>query len=171
MSNTLYLPSSQRGVATIFVTMVLLILITLMVVTAWSLSNLNLKVVGNLQTRKEATASAQRAIELVVEGMFWNPAVAQSVDIDIDNDDNDDYTVDIAVPTCLRATQANIISASSVNLPGFSAVSAWNTIWVLDATARDLAASEVKSGTQVRVRQGVRVLMSETDKDLYCPAI
>ena len=157
---------TQRGVATMFVTMVLLILITLMVITAYSLSNMNLKTVGNLQTRKEAIASAENAIEQAIDGPFWNPAVAQSFEIDLDKDLTNEYQVDIDIPICLRATEVIITSASSVTLPGFSSAAAWNTIWVLDATATDLNGN---SGTRVRVRHGVRVLMSEADKNLYCP--
>jgi len=160
----LRLRTAQQGVATMFVTLVLLILITLMVVTAYSLSSVNLKTVGNVQMRKEAIASAEKAIEQVIDGTFWTTTSALPIDVDVDGDDVDDYLVTIDVPTCIRATLANISAASSVTLPGFSSASAWNTIWVLDATA-----TNDDSGTRVRVREGVRVLMSDADKDVFCP--
>ena len=153
----------QRGVATIFVAMILLVLITLLVTTAFSLSTLNLKASGNAQLRKEAVAAANSVILEVADETFWNPKVQISESIDINNDDVSEYDVLVAVPTCIRATKANIITTSSVTLPGFSAIDAWNTIWELDATA-----SEVASGPRVRVRHGVRVLMTEADKELYC---
>jgi hypothetical protein len=155
--------ASQKGVATMFVTMVLLILITLMVVTAFSLSTLNLKTVGNLQARKEAIAAGEKAIEIRLEDDFWAPVETRNYDVDIDNDAVPDYQVTVTAAECLRFEQARIKTASSVTLPGFSAVDAWNTIWELDA----LATNNV-SGTRVRVRQGVRILMTEADKDLYC---
>ena len=156
-------PASQRGVATIFIAMVLLILITLMVVTAFSLSTMNLKAVGNVQTRNEALAAADKSLELAIDQTFWNPIVERDYEIDIDRDSVPDYQVNVSAPTCIRATEANIISASSVTLPGFSAVSGWNTIWEMEAVATNAAL-----GTRVRVRQGVRVLMTEADKELYC---
>ena len=51
--------SSQRGVITIFISMLMLILITVLVVTAYSLSTTNLRAVGNVQVREEALAAAQ----------------------------------------------------------------------------------------------------------------
>ena len=155
--------ATQRGVVTIFVAMILLILITLLVVTAYSLSTVNLQAVGNVQVREEAKAAAQKAIELTVPGDFWLVTNPLPFDIDVNGDAATSYQVSVAAPSCVRATQVNIVSASSVTLPGFSATDAWNTIWELDATATDLS-----SGTRVRVRQGVRVLMTTTDKALYC---
>jgi Tfp pilus assembly protein PilX len=157
--------SSQRGMVTMFVTMVLLILITLMVITAYSLSDMNLKTVGNLQTRKEAIAAAESAIERAIDGSFTPPPTAkQPFNIDVDNDGTADYQVEIDIPICLRATEATIVSASSVTLPGFSSNSGWNTVWLLEATSTNAA-----SGTRVKVRQGLRVLMSEAQKNSYCP--
>lgn len=153
----------QRGVATIFVAMVLLVLITLLVTTAFSLSTMNLKAVGNAQVRKEAIAAANKSIQLIVPITFWDPIVERTDSVDINNDGNDDYDVVVAEPSCIRATKANISTTSSVTLPGFSAIDAWNTIWELDATA-----TESTSGTRVRVRHGIRVLMTEADKNLYC---
>lgn len=159
------LQTAQRGVVTIFVAMILLILITLMVVTAFSLSTMNLKAVGNVQTRNEAIAAAEKSIELAIDGSFWEPGpgVVQEFDIDVDHDTRDDYRVTIAVPTCVRATRVNLSVVHSEELIKFGGASGWNTIWDLDATSVDQS-----SGTRVRVRQGVRVLMSNTNKDKYC---
>lgn len=155
---------NQRGVATIFVAMILLVLITLLVTTAYSLSTMNLKAVGNAQVRKEAIAAANKQIIFVADQTFWNPLNKEfPASIDINNDGATEYDVLVAAPTCVRATKANIQTTSSVTLPGFSAIDAWNTIWELDATATESA-----SGTRVRVRHGVRVLMTEADKESYC---
>jgi hypothetical protein len=157
--------SRQQGAATIFVAMTLLILITLLVTTAYSISTINLKAVGNAQVRSEAIAAANKTLWLVSAETFWNitPWPAEPDSIDINNDGVPEYDVLVVEPTCVRATKAAIASTSSVTLPGFSAVDAWNTIWELDATA-----TEASSGTRVRVRHGVRVLMTEADKKLYC---
>ena len=153
----------QRGAATIFVAMILLILITILVTTAFSISTTNLKAVGNAQLRREAIAAANRTLQLIVPISFWNPAIVRTDNVDINNDGTFEYQVVVSAPTCVRATRVNINTASSVTLPGFSAIDAWNTVWELDATATEQA-----SGTRVRVRHGVRVLMTESDKNLYC---
>ena len=155
--------SRQQGAATIFVAMILLILITLLVTTAFSISTTNLKAVGNAQVHREAIAAANKTLQLIVPITFWDPAVARNDSVDINNDGTIEYAVAVAAPTCIRATRVNINSASSVTLPGFSAIDAWNTVWELDATATEQA-----SGTRVRVRHGVRVLMTEADKNAYC---
>jgi len=153
-------PASQRGVVTIVISMIMLLLVTLLVVAAYSLSTLNLRAVGNMQTREEATAAAEKLIEKTIDGTFWSPAIEQTDNFNVGGAD---YHVVVAAPVCLRATEANITTTSSVTLPGFSSAVAWNTVWLLDATAASVA-----TGTRVRVRQGVRVLMSDTDKDTYC---
>jgi hypothetical protein len=90
--------------------------------------------------------------------------------VDINNDGINDYWVDLAVPVCVRATRANTKTASSVTLPGMTAVDAWNTIWELDAIAVATDPDGVRgdTGASVRVRQGVRKLLSELEKDLVC---
>lgn len=52
----------QRG-ATLIVTLIMLVVITLFAVSAFNSSNINLKVVGNMQSRAEALAASQRTIE------------------------------------------------------------------------------------------------------------
>lgn len=157
---------TQRGAITIFLSMMMLIFMTLMVITAYSLSSVSLQSVGNTQTRQEAVAAAQSILELVVASPFTdNPALAALDDepVDINGDDVDDYFVDLAVPVCVRFTRANSAVGVSVYLPGMGAVDAWNTVWDLDATATDPA-----TGTSVRVRQGVVKLLSDADKNLLC---
>ena len=155
----------QRGAITIFICMVMLLLITVMVVTAYSMSTMSLRSVGNAQVREEATAAANRIIEQVVDSSFTDdpPAAADTFQVDINGDGAADYQVELAEPVCTRATRASKTTASSVTLPGLSITGAWNTIWELDATA-----TEASSGASVRVLQGVRVLLSDLEKDTVC---
>ena len=85
---------SQGGV-TLLVTLIMLILITLMVTTAFTLSNSNLKSVGNMQFRNEALAAANVAIEQQISSAdnFTNPA-AKTISVG-------SYTVIVAKPVCL----------------------------------------------------------------------
>jgi len=157
---------TQGGAITIFICMMMLIFITLMVVTAFSISNVNLQSVSNVQIREEAISAAQTVIEQVVASPFSDdPSTAVLVDfpVDINGDAVTDYLVDVVQPVCVRATRANSATASSVTLPGMTSTDAWNTVWELDATATDAA-----SGASVRVRQGVRKLLSEAQKNLVC---
>lgn len=154
---------SQRGV-TLVIGLIMLVLLTLIVTTAFSLSTTNLRSVGNMQIRDEAIAAANLAIEMEVGSPFTNaPAAVNDRPVDIDNDGTTDYLVDIAQPECIRAYQAIIDSASSETLPGMSSSPYWNTVWDIDATVTD-----AKSGASVRIHQGTRALLTEAQKNAVC---
>jgi hypothetical protein len=53
----------REGGATLLVTMVMLVIITLFALTAFNTSNSNLKMAGNMQIRSEAMAASARTIE------------------------------------------------------------------------------------------------------------
>lgn len=167
---------AQRGV-TLVIGLIMLVLITLVITTAFSLSTTNLKSVGNMQVRDEAIAAANIAIEQEVGSPFTNaPALVPARLVDINNDGSNgvtfdgandgtyEYSVRIEQPVCVRASQAIIATSSSVTLgTSMSTSPFWNTIWDLDATVTDL-----RSGVSVHVRQGVRVLLSEAQKNAVC---
>lgn len=164
--NSRSITGAQRGAITIFICMMMLVFMTLMVVAAFSMSTVNLQAVGNAQVRDEAISAAQNVIEQVVASPFTDdPSTAVLTDfpVDINGDDVDDYFVDVIQPVCVRFTRANTNVASSVTLPGMTAVDAWNTVWELNATATDAA-----TGARVQIRQGVRKLLSDTEKNLVC---
>lgn len=155
--------NAQRGI-TLLVGMIMLVVITLMVTTAFMMSNTNLKSVGNMQARNEAIAAANVAIEQVLSSPFTDAPGAESIDVDIDNDGDVDYTVDIATPVCLRASRDMTAPPSSASLPVLSVASTWNTLWDIEASVNDL-----RSGAKVTVASGTRVLLSEAQKQLVCP--
>jgi type II secretory pathway pseudopilin PulG len=80
-----FLGTRQRG-ATLIVTLVMLVLLTLFAVSAVTLSASSSKVVGNMQAKKTTDALAQRVVDQVIsEGLFgdkrlvpvtpsWTPA-------------------------------------------------------------------------------------------------
>ena len=166
-------PERQRG-ATLIVGMIVLMLITAMVAAAFKFSTFNLKAVGNMQSRSEAIAAANVAIERVLGSWTFNTRpIAEPHEIDIDKDDVMDYSVQIAAPTCLRAIPITAVPDagsdplalddgklfnSGVNLP-----KVYNVLWDLDAVATD-----VKSGTRVRVRQGVSRTLTQQQCDTAC---
>lgn len=158
------LPHRQHGAA-LAVGLIMLTLITLMVVTAFTLSGSNLKAVGNMQFKNEATAAANKAIEQIISSNFTVATSPETVNVDLNNDGNNDYTVTVAVPSCIRATKAGEPILSSISLgAGMSAASNWNTVWNIEATVLD-----VKTGASVRIHSGVRALRSQIQKEAECP--
>lgn len=152
---------AERG-ATLVVGLIMLLLLTLLVSGALTLSTVNLKAVGNMQVREEALAAANTAIEELLELNFVGSG-NQTISVDINKDGTDDYQVQIPPPSCVRTSLAQASDPSSVNLPGLSS-NTWNTVWQLEATATDAA-----SGASVKVREGVRVLLADAQKNIYCP--
>jgi hypothetical protein len=153
----------QRGVVTIFVSMILLVLITLLVLTAFSLSKMNLQAASNAQAREEGLAAANVLIDRTISGDFWDPPAVVNDTVDINGDADPDFQVALALPRCVRATEAAGNLSASITLQGMSSINAWFTIWELDATA-----TQVSTGTQVQVVQGVRVLLSTANKEALC---
>ena len=171
------LPFLQRQRGTVLVIgLIMLVLITLMVTVAYKFSTTNLKSVGNMQSRNEATASATKAIEQVVGSWnFGTAPVADEINVDIDNDGVTDYIVKVAAPVCVKATATTITADLGGDCPPGSdglfhpencpkeSTSIFNTVWDIDATATS------SSGTRVRVRQGISKSISKDQCDAACP--
>ena len=153
---------SQRGI-TLFVGLIMLVLITLMVTSAFTLSTTNLKSVGNMQAKDEAIAAANQAIEDLLSSSFTDAPSASNTNVDINNDGTPDYVVTIAIPTCIRASVEAAAVKSSGTLPTMSSINTYNTIWDIEATVND-----AKTGAKTIVRTGTRVLLTEQQKDDEC---
>lgn len=156
----------ERGAALI-IGLIMLVLITLMLITALNLGTTNFRAMTNMQFRSEAVAAANTAIERVISSDFTAAPAAQTVEVDFDNDAVPEYAVQIAEPQCIYAVQAFGADPSSLSLPvSMSVASTWNTIWDIDATVNE---AENAGGASVRVRAGVRVLLPEAEKEAVCP--
>ncbi|HYD96812.1 MAG TPA: hypothetical protein VEC01_15895 [Noviherbaspirillum sp.] len=163
--NMPYTPGSQRG-ATLIAGLIMLAVIMLTVTTAFTLSSTNVKAVGNMQFRNEAVAAANKAIEQVISSPFTNSPAAEEINVDLNNDGNTDYVVQITRPTCVRASQLTNTNQrrSSLTLRGLSGGMAYyNTMWEIEAVVNDAI-----SGTAVRVHQGVRVVLDQTKLNEVC---
>lgn len=157
----------NRGAA-LPVGLIMLVLITLMLLAALNLSTTNFRAVGNMQFRDEAISAANLAIEQVITNNDFTAApVADSVTVDLDDDGTPDYTVTIAAPVCMSATQANqpLLSEESLG-PAMSVSSNWNTVWDVDATVTE---ADNPGGANVRVHAGVRALLTQVQKNTSCP--
>jgi Tfp pilus assembly protein PilX len=172
------LRSGQRGV-TLIIGMIMLVLITLIVVNAFTLGSSDLKSVGNTQVRAEATAAANQAIEQLISTTFTTALGAQTFSVDINKDGTNDYSVAIATPTCLKSKVANTCSATDCGADPNCASSCQGgscgtivtascgyslTDWDIQATVTDVA-----SGASVVVREGVRVPLLTTTATSVCP--
>jgi Tfp pilus assembly protein PilX len=154
-------PNKQSGI-TLLMGMIMLVLITLMVTSAFMLSNTNLRAVGNMQAKDEAIAAANLAIEQVLSSPFTASPVAETIEVDIDNDGTPDYTVSIAKPECISVAVDTQGAKSSVVLAGMT-ISSWNSVWDIVAEVNDN-----KTGAKTAVNAGVRVLLTETQKNAVC---
>jgi type 1 fimbria pilin len=158
---------TQNGAALV-VSLILLTLITVMVASAFTASSVNTRAVGNMQYRGEAVAAANEAIERVLHSPFTVSPASETIGVDIDNNGSEDYDVSFAPPTCIAATKISTASAppSSLSLGTSFALAGstfYKTVWDLDATVTHAA-----TGTSVRVRQGVRVLLTQAQYNTVC---
>lgn len=158
----------QRGVITILISILLLILMSGVVLTAFRMSTTNLRAVSNVEARDGAIAAAQAKIEATIQdgGFASNPAGEVNTEelFSINGDPSRGYLVDFAEPFCVRASPGSGSSASSVLLPGISVSGTWNTVWELRATAR-----EPETGAEVTIVHGVRVLLDDATRQANCP--
>lgn len=148
--------ASQRG-ATLIVGLIMLVMVTLLVISAFTLSGGNLKAAGNMQFRNEAIAAANMAIEQTISGPFTTANSPNSVNVDIDQDNTVDYVVDVAVPACIQAPPApvNLAALSGVN-SNIPNLSDYLTLWEIAATVTSQttgATAVVKQGVNQRLTQ------------------
>ena len=152
--------------AALFVGLIILLLITLMLVTAFNLASSNVRSVGNMQFRDEALAAAGVAIDRMMASPFTSNPQAEEIVVDLDGDGTSDYVVRIAAPACVMATRASEPRKSSLSLPVLADEGDWNTTWQVDATVS--SASSNKTGAAVSVREGIRVLLDQSTKTTQC---
>lgn len=156
------LQHAQKGVVLI-VGLVMLLLVTLLVASAFTLSSGSLDAVSNQQWRSEAVAAADAALEQVIGSAFTTSPQAQTIPVDINQDSTSEYQVAVTQPVCQRTTLAASAAPSSVTLAGISN-NTWNTVFAMQASVNDPV-----TGAAVQVRSGVRVLLSDSQKQLLCP--
>ena len=146
----------QRGMAMV-IGMIMLVLLTLLVVSAINSSSVNLRITGNMQAQDEARAMAQQAIERVlgVKANFYPTPTAQAATnyyADNNSSGNAVYSVSVAAPVCKGAAKqfpgrtADCINGARAGL------FCWDTLWAVVATATD-----AKTGVRQVITQGVAI--------------
>jgi len=180
----------QRG-ATLLVALIMLVLLTMFAISSLNTSNTNLRVVGNMQAKSEATNVAQEAIEttLSTTQFISNPAnavlnpcgTANTLCTDINSDGTNDYTTVLSpAPKCvtvkpIKDAQLNLTnvedlgcSAGQAQQFGVSGAVAGdslcsNTVWEINAVTTGAG-----SGATVTLTQGVGVRISTDDAGSSC---
>ena len=182
-------PARQRG-ATLFVAMIILAALSLMAAWAFNSSTMNLRVVGNSQTRAEVFAAGQTAIEQTISSpaFMQQPLVvaAAPITIDVDGDGVVDQTARLVpAPSCYRARTVRmneldaavasdrpcLRSASSANL-GIESTTGAGTGDSLCADSEwnvRALVSDVATGATVAMAQGVAARGLVTDVANGCP--
>lgn len=151
-----HLSNKQQG-STLLVGMIMLILLTLLAVSAIQSTTSNLQVVGNAQFREEATAAAQQAIENVISNRTFTTSVPPEQSIDINRDGVTDYSVVFSPePRCnssvvLDTATAPFVPEDCIGPPGLC----YRTTWDISALV-----SDDKTGAKVLVHQGVKLIVA-----------
>lgn len=162
----------QRGAA-LFISLVMLVLITLFVLASINMSTMNLRVTANSQSRNEAIAAAQQAIEQVASRNFTANPQPATVNVDMRNDTTKtDYTVSVAKPACVNTVPISMAElaardnsdpddvacrgSAAMQNPGLLPPAENNSLcktqqWDVAATVADTD----KSGANVTVHQGL----------------
>lgn len=92
----------QSGM-TLVIALVMLVVLSLLVVSAIRFGNVNLKIAGNVQAETEAAAAAQVAVERTVALMVASPnisAIAAQPTLSVSTG-GQTYTVAVSKPTCI----------------------------------------------------------------------
>jgi hypothetical protein len=167
--------------------------ISLLAVSTLRTTNMNLKVVGNMQSRGEALHAAQQAIETVIstplfiadpENSVLNPCgAANTLCTDLDGDGRPEYITRLnPAPSCvsvkvIKASELNLASAEDLSCAasraqqsGVAGVASGDSLCA--DTAWDITAEthSTFSRTKVTVTQGIAVRVSAVDADTLCGA-
>lgn len=186
------LPRRQRGI-TLFMALIMLVLITMMALATFNLGKSSMQIVGNFQSRTQAIAAAQEAIEeaLSTTRLLLNPAAifltpcsgANTRCVDINGDGVNDITVALTPqPTCVKAIpvkNADLNLANAEDLACSSGVQQGTfgiqgvptgdsmcsaSIWEIRAVATDNV-----TRSNVAVTEGAAVRVPSNSVATYCP--
>ncbi len=137
------IPSKKQRGMTLVIALVMLVVITILGISAIRMSSSSLQIVGNMQWRKAAENLAMTAIEQTMNSSapFYSPTAVVAFTAPAG------YTVTIGNRTCLRSTPATGYSA-------LSAVAPEENYWEFSVAVNDTITGASTSMTQgVKVRQ------------------
>lgn len=105
-----YARKQQRG-ATLITSLVMLVVLTLLVISAINSSRSNLRIAGNMQMQEEVIAAAQQATEQMISGNFAKAPASAVVTVNVNNAA---YTANVFKPVCTGSTP---LKNDTPNLP------------------------------------------------------
>jgi hypothetical protein len=172
----------ERG-SSLFIGLIMLVLMTLLAISAFQSSNVNLRIVGNMQTRQEILAAVQSATEQVISTPTFIKTTPPNATVTLNGAS---YTVDFATvpPACVgvvdipsedldptnaddalcipsgQIKQSGIFVSGTPLPPSYCA----NTKWELTAKVGD-----ANTGADTTFAQGVAVRISKPKALSYCP--
>ena len=186
----------QKG-TTLVIGMIMLVLMTLLAITSFTLGKGEFQIISNMQFQSEASSSAQRALDEVISGLafansptavFATPcAGANTICYDTNGDGRNDATVTIksrsdnTKPTCVVArmilnesldlTNPDDLGCSSGVTQTFGVAGAATGNSLCADSVWDLQAEAVDNVTQAKatITQGVGVRVSAASITSTCP--
>ena len=130
----------QAG-ATLLVSLIMLVVVTMFAVAGINLTSVNLRIVGNAQIQRQLEAAVQEAIEQAITDptLFATGATARTATID-------GIAVTVSAPGCNFYTTASGTTRTRKN------IAPQNTYWEFSAEASDML-----SGAEMKIHQGVKI--------------
>jgi type II secretory pathway pseudopilin PulG len=154
----------QRGF-TLIVGLIMLVLLTLIAVTAMRSTTAALQIISNNQFRNEATAAAQQAIDNVISSTAFMTTPPAPQNIDVNGDGSGDYTVTFSPPpSCLyvrKTTDEDTGVPKECTFSG-SSLCYW-TVWDITANVQDNL-----TNAKVTLHQGTRTIAGIKAALVYC---
>ena len=183
-------PRQRQNGAALFVVLVLLVATAWFALSVFQISSQQVQIVANSQAEHQATAAAQRAIDLTISSNEFSkePAAVASIPVpsDVDGDGKDDFTATLSPqPNCIRVRPIKTMeldvakvgdraclqsTGSSGNLvvaPG-AVVSAGDSLCANSEWDVAAAVSDARSNTAITVHQGVAVRVVASDAKNFC---
>lgn len=166
----------QRGVV-LLVALMMLLLVTLMVVSGFNLTQTNLKVVHNMESRQQAVQAANSALEEAISSarIVSSPAALFNVGCgqannkcyDVNGDGANDITVTVSVPRCVTSTP---IKNTDLVMPRDSScfTSGPNSLCVNVVFELIATATDNLTGAQAVVTQGIAMRASVNNVSRIC---
>jgi Tfp pilus assembly protein PilX len=161
-------PTLQRGMVLIL-SLIMLMVLTLMAVSAIRLSTVNLRSVANSQSRAEAMSTAQRTIDLVLSSNFTDNVAGTAQTLAV-TEGGKNYSVVVARPCLVRTVPVKNIDLDIAKADDkkcldtlsnpYSACA--DTIWQIQATS-----TSGWFGANVSVTQGTGIRMDNGAVTVY----
>jgi len=157
----------QRG-STLLVALIMLVLMTLIAISAMNATTNSVQVVGNAQFREEANAAGQQAIERVISTSAFKATAPAAQTVDVNGDGTVDYNVTFTpAPSCISFTNIDDPEALTMLFDGRAKCQGnlcfW-VVWKVTAVVTDAHGS----GATATIHQGVKTITGLTDKETYC---